>query len=211
LEIAIRINEKLMKAVLCAQEAKPHSTASKSPTPPTDTTDPTVTGELDVSAVLRVTYVMFEHASVLTRLSALRWVEVLVDVFPNSVVRSSISLVGHLCRHPAASKYTGTFPPHQGSLCPAGPSAKSLSQLVTASSQKVVEANGFCLHFLLDLANLLLRDRDMLKHKGELIITLVSCEFIGRQIKVDLTMSYVWRAPSRELFLLCRALVLLKI
>ncbi|VDM06105.1 unnamed protein product [Schistocephalus solidus] len=33
LEIAIRINEKLMKAVLCAQEAKPHSTASKSPTP----------------------------------------------------------------------------------------------------------------------------------------------------------------------------------
>ncbi|VDK85961.1 unnamed protein product [Dibothriocephalus latus] len=98
LEIAIRINEKLMKAVLCAEEAGPHSSASNSPTPSADTSDPKPTGELDVSAVLRVTYVMFEHASVLTRLSALRWVEVLVDVFPNSVFDDSAQLLPLLLR-----------------------------------------------------------------------------------------------------------------
>ncbi|KAL7063199.1 hypothetical protein AAHC03_0638 [Spirometra sp. Aus1] len=206
LEIAIRINEKLMKAVLCAQEADPHSSAPNSSTPPPKTTGPTPTDELDVSAVLRVTYVMFEHSSVLTRLSALRWVEVLVDVFPHSVfddsaqllplllrflsdpapeaLRSSISLVGHLCRHPAATRYTGNSPPQQGNVCTHS-NEESLSRLVaevTASSEKVVEANGFCLHFLLDLSNLLLGDRDMLKEKGELIITDLSASLGPRSV-----------------------------
>ncbi|KAM7539493.1 hypothetical protein Aperf_G00000053630 [Anoplocephala perfoliata] len=80
--------------------------------------------DLDCAAVLKVVYDAFEHPSILTRLAALRWVDVLLVVSPEAVfanssdlmplllkllsdpavevVHSTVSLVGSLCKHPVA-------------------------------------------------------------------------------------------------------------
>lgn len=49
--------------------------------------------DLDCAAVLKVVYAAFEHPSILTRLAALRWVEVLLVVSPEAVFANSSDLM----------------------------------------------------------------------------------------------------------------------
>ncbi|VDO01533.1 unnamed protein product [Rodentolepis nana] len=86
--------------------------------------------EFDYAAILTIIYTAFGHLSILTRLAALRWVEVLLAVNPEAVfnnspdlmpyllkllsdpsveaslhiVHSTVSLVGSLCKHPVAQR-----------------------------------------------------------------------------------------------------------
>ncbi|VDL59916.1 unnamed protein product [Hymenolepis diminuta] len=112
LKWALDINEELIKFVCNLRNADQESGINL--------------GDFDCAAILTIIYIAFEHPSILTRLAALRWVEVLLAVNPEAVfenssdlmpfllkllsdpavevVHSTVSLVGSLCKHPVAQR-----------------------------------------------------------------------------------------------------------
>ncbi|VDM32362.1 unnamed protein product [Hydatigera taeniaeformis] len=152
--------------------------------------------DLNCSAFLEVVYGAFDHPSVLTRLTALRWVEVLLsvnpeEVFTNSgelmplllkllsdpaveVVHSTVSLVGSLCKHPVAHHVSGddrvSVQRLFTSLMRKG-SAALLASLGNTLEVDCERANLLCLRFLYDLVQRFINDPQMLNEKGNLIVT----------------------------------------
>ncbi|CUT99429.1 protein VAC14 [Echinococcus multilocularis] len=180
LKRAVDINEVLMNFVHNLQQSCPES------------------GECDLncSAFLKVIYGTFDHPSVLTRLAALRWIEVLLSVNPEAVfanstefmplllkllsdpavevVHSTVSLVGCLCKHPVAHHASGddraSVQRLFSSLVRKGLVAlpASLCNAVAADRER---SNLLCLRFLYDLVQRFINDPQMLSEKGNLIIT----------------------------------------
>uniref|UniRef100_A0A5K3FIB8 Vac14_Fab1_bd domain-containing protein n=1 Tax=Mesocestoides corti TaxID=53468 RepID=A0A5K3FIB8_MESCO len=181
-KLAADINEKLMKFVHDSQQPD-------SQPPPANSSEARKSAGLDCFNILKVIYKMFDHSSVLTRLAALRWVEVLVVVQPEAVlansgelmplllklfsdpavevVHSAVALVGCLCKHPVARDLSDAS---------SSDLQRVLAKLVTVSpgmgdDHQGERASILCLRFLLDVVNRFISDTDMLVEKGNLIIT----------------------------------------
>ncbi|VDD83170.1 unnamed protein product [Mesocestoides corti] len=181
-DLAADINEKLMKFVHDSQQPD-------SQPPPANSSEARKSAGLDCFNILKVIYKMFDHSSVLTRLAALRWVEVLVVVQPEAVlansgelmplllklfsdpavevVHSAVALVGCLCKHPVARDLSDAS---------SSDLQRVLAKLVTVSpgmgdDHQGERASILCLRFLLDVVNRFISDTDMLVEKGNLIIT----------------------------------------
>ncbi|KAL5103153.1 hypothetical protein TcWFU_003836 [Taenia crassiceps] len=151
--------------------------------------------DLNCSAFLKVMYGAFDHPSVLTRLAALRWVEVLLsvnpeEVFTNSgelmrlllkllsdpaveVVHSTVALVGCLCKHPVAHYASGddgaSVQRLFASLMRKESAAPPVSLCNAVAADR--ERAGLCLRFLYDLVQRFINDSNLLSEKGNLIIT----------------------------------------
>ncbi|KAL5971270.1 hypothetical protein TSMEX_001003 [Taenia solium] len=180
LKRAVDINEVLMNFVHSLQQSRSED------------------GECDLNcpAFLKVLYEAFDHPSVLTRLAALRWIEVLLsvspeEVFANSgelmplllkllsdpaveVVHSTVSLVGCLCKHPVAHHASrddrASVQRLFASLMRKGSVAPpaSLCNAVTADRER---ASLLCLRLIYDLVQRFINDPQLLSEKGNLIIT----------------------------------------
>ncbi|CAH8655616.1 unnamed protein product [Heterobilharzia americana] len=197
---------------------------------------------LCTDAILEVTFQLLNNSSLLTRLAALRWITVLVEVCSTEVfshvdrllpemlklvsdpademVHSTIWLIGKLGQHTTVasnnyqSKEFVIVPqellkllqePVAGNLQSknqmAGISVDTPPQVLSSSTP-----NKFCLRFLLDLIDLFNKDSDLLRKRGDMIITDL-CQVLGADVvysTVSTIISYI--KPLESAFVLVQAL-----